>query len=71
MKKIAFIILALVWVSSLIILIIALTDIYPNTIFSEYRSSVGIAFIIITGLLKLMYNAVNKKSNTRVSSHQN
>lgn len=70
MKKIILIILVLVWVSSLVILIIALTDLYPNTIFKEFRSSVGIAFITLTGLLKLMYNAANKKSNNSISNRQ-
>lgn len=61
MKKINFTLIALVWIISLIILIIALTDLYPDSILKEYRSSVGIAFITITGLLKLLYNAVKKK----------
>lgn len=68
MKKIALIIFALVWIASLVILIIALTNLYPDSIFREYRSSVGIAFITITGLLKLLYNAVNKESNTNTSN---
>lgn len=68
MKKIALIIFALVWIASLVILIIALTNLYPDSIFREYRSSVGIAFITITGLLKLLYNAVNKESNANTSN---
>ena len=71
MKKITFIILVFVWISSLVILIIALTNLYPNTIFKEYRSSVGIAFITITGLLKLIYNSIKNKSNTNTSNHKN
>lgn len=63
MKRIALIIIALVWISALIILIISLTNLYPNNIFKQYRSIVGIAFITITGLLKLIYNSVKNKGN--------
>lgn len=64
MKKIILIIIALVWISALFILIISLTDLYPNTVFREHRSIVGIGFIIVSGLLKLIYNSViNKNKN--------
>lgn len=68
MKKIIFTLIALIWIISLIILIIALTDLYPDSILKEYRSSVGIAFITITGLLKLLYNAVKKKEKSDAST---
>ncbi|MBJ2175878.1 hypothetical protein JBL43_16610 [Aureibaculum sp. A20] len=61
MKKAALIIVALVWISTLIILIISLTDVYPKNIFSEYRLIVGLAFITITAVLKPMYNATVTK----------
>ncbi|MBU2950908.1 hypothetical protein KO493_09375 [Tamlana agarivorans] len=64
MKKTALIILALVWISVLIILIISLTNLYPNNVFSEHRFIVGIAFITITGFLKATYNSVINKANT-------
>jgi hypothetical protein len=63
MKKIALITLALIWISSLIILIIALTDLYPNNPFKEYRLSVGIGFIAITGFLKIAYKQIFKTSS--------
>jgi len=58
MKKATLIIIGLVWILALIILIISLTDLYPNNIFSEYRLIIGIAFITTTGLLKQIYNSV-------------
>lgn len=64
MKKTALIILALVWISALIILIISLTNLYPNNVFSEHRFIVVIAFITITGFLKPIYSSVISKANT-------
>ena len=58
MKKATLIIIGLVWILALIILIISLTDLYPNNIFSEYRLIIGIVFITTTGLLKQIYNSV-------------
>jgi hypothetical protein len=58
MKKATLIIIGLVWILALIILIISLTDLYPNNIFSEYRLIIGIAFITTTGFLKPIYNSV-------------
>lgn len=64
MKKIILIIIALVWVLALIILIISLTDLYPNTIFKDYRSIIGIGFIVVSGLVKLIYiSVINKNKN--------
>ena len=62
MKKTTLIILGLVWISALIILIISLTNLYPNNIFSQYRLVIGIAFITITGFLKPIYNSVVNKT---------
>ena len=64
MKKTALIILAIVWISALIILIISLTNLYPNNVFSEHRLIVGIAFITITGFLKPIYNSVTNKTKS-------
>ncbi|SDG46652.1 hypothetical protein [Psychroflexus sediminis] len=61
MKKTTLFIIGLVWILALMILIISLTDLYPNNVFSEYRLIIGIAFISITGLLKLIYNSVTNK----------
>ncbi|GGW75480.1 hypothetical protein DFQ11_1251 [Winogradskyella epiphytica] len=62
MKKFILIIIALFWISSLAVLIISLTDLYPENIFKEHRLIVGIGFITITGLLKPIYNSVIKEN---------
>ena len=62
MKNIGLIIMALIWITALIMLIIALTNVYPNSVFRDHRASVGIAFIIITWILKRIYNSINKVS---------
>lgn len=63
MKKIAFTFIGLLWISTIIILIISLTNLYPNNIFIEYRFIIGISFITITALLKPIYNSVVHKEN--------
>ncbi|WP_239786694.1 hypothetical protein [Tenacibaculum finnmarkense] len=63
MKKTTLIAIGIVWISALSILIISLTDLYPNTIFSKYRLITGIAFLIISQFLKLIYNAAKIKHN--------
>ncbi|MBE7652430.1 hypothetical protein [Tenacibaculum finnmarkense] len=63
MKKTTLIAIGIVWVSALIILIISLTDLYPNTIFSKYRLMTGIAFLIISQFLKSIYNTAKIKHN--------
>lgn len=55
MKKIALITLVVFWISCLIILIVAVTDIVSNNIFKEYRLAVGIGFISVTGFLLSLY----------------
>ncbi|MBE7648687.1 hypothetical protein [Tenacibaculum finnmarkense] len=62
MKKTTLIAIGIVWISALSILIISLTDLYPNTLFSKYRLMTGIAFLIISQFLKLIYNAANNKA---------
>lgn len=61
MKKIFILIIALLWISSLVLLIIALTNIVPNNPFKEYRLVIGIGFMAITGFLGKGYNALIKK----------
>ncbi|MEG3656266.1 hypothetical protein V5097_02570 [Arenibacter palladensis] len=62
LKKITLIIIAVLWISSLLILIISLTNLYPENVFKDYRSIVGISFIAITGFLKTVYNTVIKEN---------
>ena len=60
MKRITIIILALIWISSLIILIIALTDIVPNNPFKDYRLIVGIAFLVLSSFIRIAYQKLVK-----------
>lgn len=55
MKKTILIVLALIWILSLIILIIALTDLVPNNPFKDYRLIVGIIFLAMTGFIGMAY----------------
>ena len=60
MKKTIMIFLALIWISSLIILIIALTDLVPNNPFKDYRLIVGIVFLAMTGFIGMAYRKLLK-----------
>lgn len=55
MKKIALITIATGWILSLIVLAIALTNIYPINVLSTNRMIVGIGFLTISWLLKSAY----------------
>lgn len=61
MKRFVLIIIALFWILSLAVLIISLTDLYPENILKENRLIIGIGFITVTGLLKPIYNLVIKE----------
>tara|TARA_R110001583_G_scaffold194839_1_gene367271 strand:- start:208 stop:396 length:189 start_codon:yes stop_codon:yes gene_type:complete len=60
MKKNPIIIIALafVWIAGLSILIISLTDLYPNNPFKEYRIIVGIGFLALSRLIKSTYKSI-------------
>lgn len=60
MKKRILTIIALIWISTLVILIISLTDLYPENFLKEHSFIIGIGFIATTGLLKPIYNSVIK-----------
>jgi hypothetical protein len=60
MKKTILIVLALIWISSLVVLIIALTDLVPNNPFMAYRLIIGIAFIAVTGFIGMAYRRLLK-----------
>ncbi|MEN9973651.1 MAG: hypothetical protein RIS20_1998 [Bacteroidota bacterium] len=57
MKKTTLIVSAIIWMIFLVILINALTDVFPGNIFQNYKLVVGFAFITVTGLIRM----VNKK----------
>lgn len=56
MKKAILISLALIWIISLSILVIALTDLIPNNIFKEYK------FIIVIGFITINWSQIKFKS---------
>ena len=56
MKKVILISLALIWILSLSILVIALTDLIPKNIFKEYKFIISIGFISITWFIRIDYN---------------
>ena len=60
MKKLTKVVLVIVWTLSLAFLIIALTDIYPDNIFKEYKLLVGVGFILITGLIRVAFKKIIK-----------
>ena len=57
MKKTTLIVSALIWIVFLLILISALTDVFPDNIFQNYKLVVGFGFITVTGLIRM----ANKK----------
>ena len=57
MKKKTLIVSAIIWMIFLVILISALTDVFPDNIFQNYKLVVGFAFITVTGLIRM----ANKK----------
>jgi len=61
MKKIIIILLALIWVSSLIILIIALIGSNPNNHLIEYRFIVGIGIIVLSSFIGTAYRQLFKR----------
>ncbi len=60
MKKITLIALAIIWILSLTVLIIALTDLFPDNIFRNYRLVAGIGFLAITGIIRIAYKKLIK-----------
>jgi len=60
MKKILLILIVLVWILSLAILIMSLTNLYPVTVLKENRFIIGIIFITTTGFLKQIHNSITK-----------
>lgn len=63
MRKLTLIVIALIWVLSLIVLLVSLTDLYPINLLVENRFVIVILFISITGALKPIYNSVINKDN--------
>lgn len=60
MKKITLILLAITWIVFFTILIIALTDFFPDNIFQNYKLVAGISFLAITGFIRVIYQKLIK-----------
>ncbi len=60
MRNIVLIVLVLIWILCLIILIVGLTNLVPNSIFKDYRLVVGIGFIFVSGLLKTIWSKFSR-----------
>ena len=53
--RLAWILAIMLWISLLIALIIALTDLIPNNILQPYRILLGIGLITVTGFMRNAY----------------
>lgn len=54
-KILIWVVSILIWAAALIILIKALTDGSPENPLKQYRLLIGIGFIALTGLLRMVY----------------
>ncbi len=61
MKKTVLIFLALIWISSLVVLVLALTDLVPNNPFKDYRLIVGLVFLALTGFIGMAFRRLAKR----------
>jgi len=66
MNKTLWILAISIWITSLFILIIALTNVWPNNPFADYKLVVGLFFLMITGLLRIADRTYNR-NNEKVS----
>jgi len=64
-KKVLWVIAIITWMFSLIILVVALTDLFPDNSFKEYRLIIGMGFITVTGFIRIAY----KKHRKQQQSH--
>jgi len=55
MTKLFWISAPLIWTISLILLIIALTNIFPNNALKQYSLLIGLGFICISGFIGVLY----------------
>ena len=67
MNKTILIFSLIIWLVTLSILIIALTNIWPNETLYNYRLVIGIIFFITTGFLKFTYNKFYKSQQGAIS----
>ena len=62
MNKTLWILAISIWITSLFILIVALTNVWPNNPFADYKLLVGLLFLMITGLLRIAYRKYNRNN---------
>jgi hypothetical protein len=55
MNKLFWISAPLIWIISLVILIIALTNIFPDNQLKQYRLIIGLGFVCISGFIGILY----------------
>jgi len=53
--KVFWVIAIIIWISSLILLIVAIVDLLPNTSLKENRLIIGIGFLAISGIIRNAY----------------
>lgn len=63
MKKLFWILAPVICIGSLIILVIALTNISPENPLREYRILVGLAFLSLNGIIIRAYKELYKGEN--------
>jgi hypothetical protein len=61
MKKLFWILASVVFISSLIILIIALTNNSPENPFRDYRLLIGLTFLVLNGFMIKIYRKLYEK----------
>ena len=61
MAKLVLFITIGIWIISLFLLIIVVSDIDPENPFKEYRIIIGIGFFIISGLTIYLYRRLKKQ----------
>lgn len=58
MKKTLWIIMIILWLLALALLIISLTDIFPNNPLQNYRLAIGCSFLVISEFMRRLYGKV-------------
>ena len=55
MTKFFWISAPIIWIISLVILIIALTNFVPDNPLKQYSLIIGLGFVCVTGLIRILY----------------
>lgn len=57
-----FILGVIIWIITLLMLIISLTDFVPDNPLIEYRTTIGVAFLAITFIVAVVYRGVKNEN---------